>query len=97
MRSGKNIEQLGLLARGLSSSSILSSVPAVAPAGGIFSLFGSSKRVTTPLDVPLNNVQLITPVSVPATAPPTEKGILSNGVRVAAEELMVWIHPSSHP
>ena len=87
MRSAREqLVQLGQ--RGLATSASLLAVPAVAPTG-LFSFLNRSKRVSTPLDTPLDGVQLVTPVAVPKAAPTTQMTTLPNGVRVAAEESMV--------
>ena len=75
------------------SASLQHALPAVAPdaktGGFLSSLFGGGSRVETPMTDPLPGVHLPAHTAAPAQPPTTDFTTLSNGVKIASENIPV--------
>ena len=93
----KGLEQPALRALSLrclsTSASLQHALPAVAPdaktGGFLSSLFGGGSRVETPMTDPLPGVHLPAHTAAPAQPPTTDFTTLSNGVKIASENIPV--------
>jgi hypothetical protein len=88
-RAGVVVQNLGLWARALSTSTAAAAVSTTSTQPGGALGFMGKKMAVPPMNVPLEGVDRIMPAPVSTSTPPTEMSSLANGVRIGVQDVMV--------